>query len=84
MVNKETKMQRMLLPLLAVLTSQIAATPKDPQEPLRIFIRAGKKTHGRGAHDHPRFANTDGTIESDRRNRTRGKGCVRGREIRVR
>jgi uncharacterized protein len=24
-------------------------------EPLRIFIRSGEKTHGQGAHDHPRF-----------------------------
>ena len=24
-------------------------------EPLRIFIRSGPKTHGPGAHDHPRF-----------------------------
>lgn len=24
-------------------------------EPLRIFIRAGEKTHGPGAHDHPQF-----------------------------
>lgn len=23
--------------------------------PLRVFIRAGQKTHGPGAHDHPRF-----------------------------
>ncbi|HTO04659.1 MAG TPA: ThuA domain-containing protein, partial [Opitutus sp.] len=25
------------------------------EEPLRIFIRSGPKTHGPGAHDHPRF-----------------------------
>ena len=24
-------------------------------EPLRVFIRAGIKTHGPGQHDHPRF-----------------------------
>ena len=24
-------------------------------EPLRVFIRAGEKTHGPGAHDHPQF-----------------------------
>src|ERR1051325_10867797 len=24
-------------------------------EPLRVFIRSGPKTHGPGAHDHPRF-----------------------------
>src|SRR5207237_2469089 len=25
------------------------------EDPLRIFIRAGEKTHGPGQHDHPRF-----------------------------
>ncbi|MEO5802391.1 MAG: ThuA domain-containing protein, partial [Verrucomicrobiota bacterium] len=25
------------------------------QKPLRVFIRAGVKTHGPGQHDHPRF-----------------------------
>src|SRR5947207_6904961 len=25
------------------------------QQPLRVFIRAGEKTHGPGQHDHPRF-----------------------------
>ena len=25
------------------------------EAPLRVFIRSGAKTHGPGAHDHPRF-----------------------------
>lgn len=29
--------------------------PLSAAEPLRVFIRAGEKTHGPGAHDHPRF-----------------------------
>ena len=39
----------LLLPLLAV--------PATAQEapPLRVFLRAGEKTHGPGQHDHPRF-----------------------------
>ncbi|MFK7910418.1 MAG: ThuA domain-containing protein [Akkermansiaceae bacterium] len=31
------------------------ALPLASAEPLNVFIRAGKKTHGPGAHDHPRF-----------------------------
>jgi putative membrane-bound dehydrogenase-like protein len=31
------------------------AHPQDPERPLRVFIRAGAKTHGPGEHDHPRF-----------------------------
>ena len=26
-------------------------------EPLRVFIRGGKKSHGPGAHEHERFLN---------------------------
>jgi len=39
----------LLLPLLAV--------PAKAQEPppLRVFLRAGEKTHGPGQHDHPLF-----------------------------
>lgn len=29
--------------------------PVVAADPLRVFIRAGKKTHGPGAHDHPAF-----------------------------
>jgi putative membrane-bound dehydrogenase-like protein len=31
------------------------ARTQDGKPPLRIFIRAGVKTHGPGEHDHPRF-----------------------------
>ena len=37
--------------VLATLVSGAAAEDK----PLRVFIRAGKKTHGPGEHDYPRF-----------------------------
>ena len=37
------------LSALAVTTALSAAAP------LRVFIRSGPKTHGPGAHDHPRF-----------------------------
>ena len=40
-----------LVTLLAVvLTSALSAA-----EPLRVYIRSGPKSHGPGAHDHPRF-----------------------------
>ncbi len=32
-----------------------AAESQEAARPLRVFIRAGKKTHGPGEHDHPRF-----------------------------
>ncbi|MBI4659448.1 MAG: hypothetical protein HY735_11465, partial [Verrucomicrobia bacterium] len=49
-------MKRSLLSLLLSLSSLlVTAAPSDP--PLRVFIRAGVKTHGPGQHDHPRFLN---------------------------
>ncbi len=41
---------RALLSLL--LFAALSAAQADP---LRVYIRAGKKTHGPGQHDHPRF-----------------------------
>jgi uncharacterized protein len=42
---------------LTVLTSLPAAQQQRPtaQSQLRVFIRSGPKSHGPGAHDHPRF-----------------------------
>ena len=42
-------MKRLLF-LALIFTSWISAA-----EPLRVFIRSGPKSHGPGAHDHPRF-----------------------------
>ncbi|HEV7403638.1 MAG TPA: PVC-type heme-binding CxxCH protein, partial [Chthoniobacteraceae bacterium] len=44
-----TRLLRLAFLLLALAASAQAA------DPLRIFIRAGAKTHGLGQHDHPRF-----------------------------
>ena len=44
-----TRLLRFAFLLLALAVSAQAA------DPLRIFIRAGAKTHGPGQHDHPRF-----------------------------
>src|SRR6059058_5107143 len=35
-------------------------------KPLRVFIRAGVKTHGPNQHDHPRFLETWTKLLSDR------------------
>ena len=42
--------------LLLVSIALCAPTPfADAQDPLRVFIRTGPKTHAPGAHDYPRF-----------------------------
>ncbi len=41
--------------LLAGLLSLAAVLPAAAADPLRVFIRAGIKTHGPNQHDHPRF-----------------------------
>jgi putative membrane-bound dehydrogenase-like protein len=46
-------MKRHLLLLAALLTSHLSLL--TAAEPLRVFIRAGKKSHGPGAHDFPQF-----------------------------
>jgi putative membrane-bound dehydrogenase-like protein len=33
----------------------LASTCLSAADPLRVYIRSGEKTHGPGAHDHPRF-----------------------------
>jgi putative membrane-bound dehydrogenase-like protein len=46
-------MKKLLPFLLSVLF--VVPVTLDAAEPLRVFIRAGAKTHGPGQHDHPRF-----------------------------
>ncbi len=46
---------KQILPLLVVTTLMIGAVSVTAAEPLRVFIRAGVKTHGPNQHDHPRF-----------------------------
>ena len=45
---------RLHLRLLCVALLLLAASPMHAA-PLRVFLRAGIKTHGPGQHDHPRF-----------------------------
>src|SRR5215212_4957405 len=47
-------MKKHLAFILFLALSLMPATAQD-SKPLRIFIRAGNKTHGPGQHDHPRF-----------------------------
>ena len=48
-------MNRLLQILGAVAISLLAMPQLRAAEPLKVFIRAGAKTHGPGQHDHPRF-----------------------------
>ena len=48
-------MKRITLIALCLLVFASIANGKDEPAPLRVFIRAGVKTHGPGQHDHPRF-----------------------------
>ncbi len=57
-------MTRLRLPFAVLWSLLIAAPmllassggpPTDPDEPLRIFVRAGPKTHGPGEHEHELF-----------------------------
>ena len=47
-------MKKFLAQILLLALSVSIATAQD-SKPLRIFIRAGTKTHGPGQHDHPQF-----------------------------
>ncbi len=44
-----------LLRLLTLGACLLASVLSAAEPPLRVFIRSGPKTHGPGAHDHPRF-----------------------------
>ncbi len=44
-----------LLRLCGLLFAGLLALASHAADPLRVFIRAGVKTHGPGQHDHPRF-----------------------------
>ncbi|MPZ20782.1 MAG: c-type cytochrome [Luteitalea sp.] len=47
-------MRRVLL-LASIVVSGLIPFTTAAQDPLRVFIRSGPKTHGPGAHDYPRF-----------------------------
>ena len=43
------------LVIFALLATVAPAAPGQEATPLRVFIRAGRKTHGPGEHDYPQF-----------------------------
>lgn len=48
-------MKKYLFLLAVVVLAATSFLSAAAAEPLRVFIRAGAKTHGPGQHDHPRF-----------------------------
>jgi putative membrane-bound dehydrogenase-like protein len=44
-----------ILPCLALLSAFLLPHSSSAEDPIRVFIRAGKKSHGPGAHDFPKF-----------------------------
>lgn len=64
-------MIRKIVFLLSVL-SFISPAFAQSQQPLRVFIRAGVKTHGPDQHDHPRFLAEWKTLLNERGAKTDG------------
>ncbi|MDB6124067.1 MAG: Trehalose utilization [Pedosphaera sp.] len=58
-------MKRRFICTLVLLASLITAFAQSPP-PLRVFIRAGVKTHGPDQHDHPRFLKEWQTLLDER------------------
>ena len=46
---------RSFLLFVCLLLTALTSLPDAAQDPLRVFIRSGPKSHGPGAHDYPRF-----------------------------
>src|ERR1041385_194489 len=58
--------------LFLALTSFVGTFSTSAAEPLRVFIRAGVKTHGPNQHDHPRFLKEWTTLLTKRGMRVEG------------
>src|SRR3954462_4938330 len=55
-MSKQKHCFRKVIPLgILLLSASLLPVKAAPSEPLRVFIRAGVKTHGPNQHDHPRF-----------------------------
>lgn len=61
-----------IIALLALILTGCFVASAETQKPLRIFIRAGEKTHGPGAHDGPRFLKEWTPLLNERGTRTIG------------
>jgi putative membrane-bound dehydrogenase-like protein len=60
------------LALLVLALSLVTAAAQD-SKPLRVFIRAGTKTHGPGQHDHPQFLKDWTALLNERGAQAKGK-----------
>jgi putative membrane-bound dehydrogenase-like protein len=65
-------MKKFLAHVLLLALSLTLAGAQD-SKPLRIFIRAGTKTHGPGQHDHPRFLKDWAELLNQRGAQAKGK-----------
>jgi len=68
-----------LVPSALLLLASLAGPP-TAGEPLRVFLRAGPKTHGPGEHDHPRFLEEWTRLLSERGCTVRGTLAFPGEE----
>lgn len=55
LISHKLKVMKANLLTLILLFSSLIGLHGQNDQPLRVFIRAGAKTHGPGQHDHPRF-----------------------------
>ncbi len=58
--------------VLAFLLGPLGSAVVDAAEPLRIFLRGGRKTHGPNAHEHERFLNDWKRLLTERGMRVEG------------
>jgi len=68
-----------LVPSALLVLASLAGGPAAG-EPLRVFLRAGPKTHGPGQHDHPRFLEEWTKLLSERGCTVRGALAFPGEE----
>lgn len=61
------------LAFVALLALSLVASMAQDAKPLRVFIRAGNKTHGPGQHDHPSFLKDWTDLLTQRGAPTKGK-----------
>src|SRR5687768_8197094 len=55
LLSMRTTLRRLAALALAGAAAVLPLPAQSSQAPLRVFLRAGPKTHGPGEHDHPRF-----------------------------
>jgi type 1 glutamine amidotransferase len=71
-MNARRRHLRIRVLLSAVVAAGVCASIAAQQQPLRIFIRSGPKTHRPGQHDYPQFLTDWTTLLADRGARVNG------------